>query len=101
MGGKKLTAAQKGGRVAQAERVEAALRDLVNGIALVGKVADNPGREKARRWLEGLMNEHGFRIVQSEGNSRAVSPDGRVMSVMLTLVLPEDGKAGGGTKAAR
>ena len=77
-------------RLANAEAIERAFTEIVNGILRVALVSGRPERVAAARWLQGLLNseDFGFRIGGVEGSGAGAPPDGRVISVVLTLVVP-------------
>jgi len=77
-------------RIANAEAIEKAFTELVNGILRVAMVSGPPERTAAARWLQALLNseDFGFRIGGVQGSGVGAPPDGRVISVVLTLVIP-------------
>lgn len=83
-------------KIANAEAIEKAFTEIVNGILLVAKDSGPPEQEASARWLQALMNseDHAFKVGGVEGSSRGVPPNGRVISVVITLVVPptEEGK---------
>ena len=84
-------------KIANAEAIEKAFTEIVNGILRVAIVSDPPKRAAAARWLQALLNseDFAFRIGGVEGSGVGAPPDGRVISVVLTLVVPPTGKQTG------
>ena len=80
-------------RVANAKAIERAFTEIVNGILRVAMVSGRPERSAAARWLQALLNseDFGFRVGGVEGSGVGAPPDGRVISVVLTLVVPPTG----------
>jgi hypothetical protein len=76
--------------VANAEAIQKAFTEIVNGILRVAMVSPKPERSAAARWLQALLNseEFAFRLGGVEGSGVGAPPDGRVISVVLTLVVP-------------
>jgi hypothetical protein len=77
-------------KVAHAEAIEKAFTEILNGILRIAMVSGPPERTAAARWLQGLLNseDFGFKIGGVEGRGTGAPPDGRVISVILTLVIP-------------
>jgi hypothetical protein len=77
-------------KVANAEAIQTAFTEIVNGILRVALVSGRPERAAAARWLQGLLNsdDFGFKVGGVEGSGRGAPPDGRVISVVITLVVP-------------
>lgn len=77
-------------KVANAEAIQKAFTEIVNGILRVALVSGPPERAAAARWLQALLNseDFGFRVGGIEGSGTGVSPDDRVISVVITLVVP-------------
>jgi hypothetical protein len=80
--------------VANAEAIQRAFTEIVNGVLRVAMVSEQPKRAAAARWLQALLNseDFGFSVGGVEGSGRGVPPDGRVISVVLTLVGPPTGE---------
>ena len=64
--------------------------EIVNGILRVAMVSPKPERSAAARWLQALLNseDFAFRVGGVEGSGAGAPPDGRIISVVLTLVVP-------------
>lgn len=77
-------------KIANAEAIQKAFTEIVNGILRVAMVSGPPERSAAARWLQALLNSEDrcFRIGGVEGSGTGVPPDGRVISVVITLVVP-------------
>lgn len=77
-------------KLANAEAIQRAFTEIVNGILRVAMVSGPPERTAAARWLQALLSseDFGFRVGGVEGSGRGVPPDGRVISVVITLVVP-------------
>lgn len=77
-------------KVANAEAIQKAFTEIVNGILRVALVSGPPERSAAARWLQALLNseDFGFRVGGVEGSGHGAPPDGRVISVVITLVVP-------------
>jgi hypothetical protein len=84
-------------RLANAEAIERAFTEIVNGILRVAMVSGQPERSAAARWLQALLNseDFGFKIGGVNGSGVGAPLDGRVISVVLTLVVPPTGKQAG------
>jgi hypothetical protein len=77
-------------KVANAEGIEGAFAEIANGILRVAVVSGKPEKEAAARWLQALLNseDRAFQVGGVEGKGTGVPPDGRVISVVITLVVP-------------
>lgn len=77
-------------KVANAESIQKAFTEIVNGILRVAMVSGPPERTAAARWLQALRDseDFGFKVGGVEGSGRGAPPDGRVISVVITLVVP-------------
>ncbi len=81
-------------KIANAEAIQRAFTEIVNGILRVALVSGPPEREAAARWLQALLNSEdgGFKVGGVEGSRTGAPPDGRVISVVITLVVPPTGE---------
>jgi hypothetical protein len=81
-------------KIANAEAIQTAFTQIVNGILRVALVSGPPKRSAAVRWLQALLNpeDFGFQVGGVEGRGTGVPPDGRVISVVITLVVPPTGE---------
>jgi hypothetical protein len=77
-------------KVANAEAIQKAFTEIVNGILRVAMISGKPEREAAARWLQALLNSEdgAFKVGGVEGSRTGAPPDGRVISVVITLVVP-------------
>ncbi len=77
-------------KVAQAEAIERAFKEIVNGILRVAMVSGPPERTAAAQWLQALLHseDFAFQVGGVQGSGTGIPPGGRVIAVMLTLVVP-------------
>lgn len=77
-------------KVANAEAIQRAFTEIVNGILRVAMVSAPPERSAAAQWLQALLasEEFSFQVGGVKGSGTGIPPDGRVISVVLTLVIP-------------
>ena len=77
-------------KIAHAEAIEKAFTEIVNGILRVAMVSGPPERTAAAQWLQALLNseDFAFQIGGVQGRGTGVRPDGRIISIVITLVVP-------------